>query len=133
MLCNLPPDHHNGQTEMMKQGLPPQIAAEVDAAVLDWSGAGKIARLWNHDKTLWTNADEDKWLGMGGSSLCPEVLSLTFALYILDSTDPAQVKAIETFADPKNPLHRFQQIRRYARTQYLQAGPCSRHARKTRP
>src|SRR5262249_46018900 len=41
-------------------------------------------------------------LGMGGSSLCPEVLRLTFGtvpgfpeLHILDSTDPAQIKAIE--------------------------------------
>jgi glucose-6-phosphate isomerase len=39
-------------------------------------------------------------LGMGGSSLCPEVLAVTFgqqagfpALHIVDSTDPAQVKA----------------------------------------
>jgi len=39
-------------------------------------------------------------LGMGGSSLCPEVLSVTFgqqagfpALHIVDSTDPVQVKA----------------------------------------
>ena len=39
-------------------------------------------------------------LGMGGSSLCPEVLAVTFgrqpgfpALRIVDSTDPAQVKA----------------------------------------
>lgn len=39
-------------------------------------------------------------LGMGGSSLCPEVLALTFgtqpgfpAMHIVDSTDPAQVKA----------------------------------------
>ena len=41
-------------------------------------------------------------LGMGGSSLCPEVLRMTFgriphfpALHVLDSTDPAQVKAFE--------------------------------------
>jgi glucose-6-phosphate isomerase len=40
-------------------------------------------------------------LGMGGSSLCPEVLSLTFgqqpgfpALHIVDSTDPAYVQAV---------------------------------------
>ena len=39
-------------------------------------------------------------LGMGGSSLCPEVLAVTFgqqpgfpALHIVDSTDPVQVKA----------------------------------------
>ena len=41
-------------------------------------------------------------LGMGGSSLCPEVLRITFGrsthfpnLHVLDSTDPAQVKAFE--------------------------------------
>jgi transaldolase/glucose-6-phosphate isomerase len=111
-----------------------------------WSTTIDIERLWNRDKTLWTGADEDKWLGwldiadrqlaqrqrftdlaasvkskgykdavllgMGGSSLCPEVLSLTFGqqegfpeLHILDSTDPAQVKAIETIADPKTSLY----------------------------
>ena len=39
-------------------------------------------------------------LGMGGSSLCPEVLGVTFgrqpgfpALHIVDSTDPVQVQA----------------------------------------
>src|SRR6185369_5845023 len=41
-------------------------------------------------------------LGMGGSSLCPDVLRVTFGkiagfpqLHVLDSTDPAQVKAFE--------------------------------------
>ena len=41
-------------------------------------------------------------LGMGGSSLCPDVLKVTFGkiagfpeLHVLDSTDPAQVKAFE--------------------------------------
>src|SRR6266567_6485074 len=41
-------------------------------------------------------------LGMGGSSLCPEVLAKTFGhipgfprLHVLDSTDPAQVRATE--------------------------------------
>jgi transaldolase/glucose-6-phosphate isomerase len=41
-------------------------------------------------------------LGMGGSSLCPEVLEKTFGriagfpqLHVLDSTDPAQIKAFE--------------------------------------
>jgi glucose-6-phosphate isomerase len=47
-------------------------------------------------------------LGMGGSSLCPEVLAVTFgrqkgfpALHILDSTDPAQVAATEKAVDLK--------------------------------
>ncbi len=45
-------------------------------------------------------------LGMGGSSLCPEVLRRTFGkikgfpeLHVLDSTDPAQIKAIEAKVD----------------------------------
>ena len=45
-------------------------------------------------------------LGMGGSSLCPEVLAVTFgqqagfpALHIVDSTDPAQVKAARAKVD----------------------------------
>src|SRR5467141_4060070 len=50
-------------------------------------------------------------LGMGGSSLCPEVLRLTFGkiegfpeLHVLDSTDPAQIKAIEAEIDLKSTL-----------------------------
>ena len=45
-------------------------------------------------------------LGMGGSSLCPEVLEMTYGktagypqLHVLDSTDPAQVKAFENKID----------------------------------
>jgi transaldolase/glucose-6-phosphate isomerase len=45
-------------------------------------------------------------LGMGGSSLCPEVLALTFPqthgfprLHILDSTDPAQIRSVEKKVD----------------------------------
>ncbi len=48
-------------------------------------------------------------LGMGGSSLCPEVLKITFGkidgfpeLFVLDSTDPAQVKAFEKKIDFAN-------------------------------
>jgi transaldolase/glucose-6-phosphate isomerase len=50
-------------------------------------------------------------LGMGGSSLCPEVMGMTFGriagfpeLHVLDSTDPAQVKAYETKVDLKNTI-----------------------------
>jgi transaldolase / glucose-6-phosphate isomerase len=129
----------------MTQTLPPEVVPEFDAALTDWTVNGKVARFWNHDKSLWTSASggsaEDAWmgwldvaeeqtaqadrfreiaaqiqaggfrnavlLGMGGSSLCPEVLSVTFghqagfpALHILDSTDPAEVKAVELLADP---------------------------------
>src|SRR5262247_127583 len=40
--------------------------------------------------------DDIVLLGMGGSSLCPEVLAITFGVsyfHVLDSTVPAQVKA----------------------------------------
>ena len=50
-------------------------------------------------------------LGMGGSSLCPEVLKETFGriggypeLHVLDSTDPAQVRAFEHKVDPAKTL-----------------------------
>ncbi len=50
-------------------------------------------------------------LGMGGSSLCPEVLRMTFGkikgfpvLHVLDSTDPAQIKAIEAQVDLKSAI-----------------------------
>ncbi len=50
-------------------------------------------------------------LGMGGSSLCPEVFRKTFGkiggfpeLHVLDSTDPAQIKAIESKIDLSNTL-----------------------------
>src|ERR1700731_860640 len=50
-------------------------------------------------------------LGMGGSSLCPEVLRMTFGkikgfpvLHVLDSTDPAQIKAIEAQVDLKSTI-----------------------------
>ena len=107
---------------------------------------GKVGRLWAHDQTLWTGADEANWLGwlgvamdqlahahrftalvedirsagfkdavllgMGGSSLCPEVLSSTFAsqtaalprLRVLDSTDPQQIKTLEDELDLEKTL-----------------------------
>lgn len=50
-------------------------------------------------------------LGMGGSSLCPEVMRMTYGkidgypeLHVLDSTDPAQIKAIEGRIDYKSTI-----------------------------
>jgi transaldolase / glucose-6-phosphate isomerase len=50
-------------------------------------------------------------LGMGGSSLCPEMLKETWGpqkgypqLHVLDSTDPAQVKALEEQVDLANTI-----------------------------
>lgn len=116
------------------------MSKAVEAALDDWQASRKIERLWAHDASLWTDKDEDKWLGwlniveeqqktnrrfanfaaevkdagfthalllgMGGSSLCPEVLSKSFGrikrfpqLHVLDSTDPAQVKSAESRID----------------------------------
>ena len=46
-------------------------------------------------------------MGMGGSSLCPEVLGLTFEkpnFHILDSTVPARVKVVEDLIDIEKTL-----------------------------
>ena len=66
---------------------------------------------------------------MGGSSLCVEVLRLTFGkfggypeLHVLDSTDPAQIKAVEKKLDLKKTICIVSsQIRQHAGTQHLQA------------
>ncbi len=120
--------------------LPADLAGRVQEALEDWKISGKVRRLWARDASLWTNADEPKWMdwlgivedqleradefrdfaaavrkkgythvllcGMGGSSLCPDVLRATFGqtpgfpkLVVLDSTDPAQVAAVEKQVD----------------------------------
>jgi transaldolase/glucose-6-phosphate isomerase len=120
----------------LKTSLPESLATTVKSTIAAWQSGGNMKRLWDHDATLWTGADEAKWLGwldiveeqiaqqdqlakvaklvhdrgfehilllgMGGSSLCPEVLRMTFGripqfptLHVLDSTDPAQVKSFE--------------------------------------
>jgi transaldolase / glucose-6-phosphate isomerase len=124
----------------IKSSLPETLAAAVKTAICDWQSGGKMRRLWERDASLWTGAEEGKWLGwldvveeqiarpielrnlgkevwsagfkdilllgMGGSSLCPEVLRMTFGqipgypnLHVLDSTDPAQVKSFEKKID----------------------------------
>jgi transaldolase/glucose-6-phosphate isomerase len=67
-------------------------------------------------------------LGMGGSSLCPEVLAdlpadrrFPAPAHVLDSTDPAQMKRRKQNRPRENPLHRLQQVGQHARTEYLQA------------
>ena len=127
-----------GRLNTQSTSLPPAIAAEVKAEIDKWQARGGTKGLWAGDASLWTNADEAKWigwlgivdnqiahvaaltalraeakafshvllLGMGGSSLCPEVWKETFgripgspALHVLDSTDPAQIQAIESSID----------------------------------
>jgi glucose-6-phosphate isomerase len=94
-----------------------------------------VERIWARDATVWTGADEDKWLGwldepkrmqeraaeivefarearstfdtfvllgMGGSSLAPEVLKRTFdqkQLHVLDTTHPEMIRHAEAALD----------------------------------
>jgi transaldolase / glucose-6-phosphate isomerase len=95
-----------------------------------------IDRIWERDPTVWTSADEAKWLGwldeprrmrervaeltsfadsvmddgvdavvllgMGGSSLAPEVIRRTFRVtgfHVLDTTHPRAIRALEESID----------------------------------
>ena len=100
-----------------------------------------IDRIWERDPTVWTGADEAKWLGwldeprqmrerveelasfagavaedgldavvllgMGGSSLAPEVLRQTFgstSFHVLDTTHPRAIRALEAQLDLEHTL-----------------------------
>ena len=123
----------------------PEMKAACDAEMEVWRAGGRIRRLWAGDASLWSGADEGKWLGwldivdqeltdidrltafaekvkqggftdlvllgMGGSSLGPEVFGETFdpragwpRFHMLDSTDPAQIRAIEQAIDLEKTL-----------------------------
>ena len=125
--------------------LPSHLTSEVEAALEEWAKDDGSRRLWGRDSSLWTRADEDKWLGwldivadqaggrdrfeeiardvreagfthalllgMGGSSLCAEVLGSTFfrrrpfpKLLVLDSTDPGQIRVCEQSLDIERTL-----------------------------
>ncbi|MCE9604129.1 MAG: bifunctional transaldolase/phosoglucose isomerase [Planctomycetia bacterium] len=119
-----------------------EYEAGVQAAADEWQREDKVARLWRRDASIFSSADEAKWmgwleivdyqltdvgplreaathaaggnnqaggyqhvvvLGMGGSSLCPEVMALTFGkktgypeLLVLDSTVPAQIHKLDS-------------------------------------
>jgi transaldolase/glucose-6-phosphate isomerase len=89
--------------------LPGELTKQVNASLAEWQTRKNVQRLWAHDASLWTGADEGHWLGwlgiveeqlaqcamlenfaqevhaagfrhalvlgMGGSSLCPDVLA----------------------------------------------------------
>jgi transaldolase / glucose-6-phosphate isomerase len=128
----------DGKIGVQTLALGDTLTKKADAAAEEWRSRGNVRRLWQRDKSLWTGADEDRWLGwldatpadqiksyqafaeeikrdgfkdalllgMGGSSLGPEVFAAVFGqksgyprLRILDSTVPAQIKAIEQTLD----------------------------------
>jgi transaldolase/glucose-6-phosphate isomerase len=124
----------------MTHQLPEELNQAAKKNLEDWKSGQKVKRLWARDASLWTNQDENKWLGwlavaddqvaqetqfkkiadeihkagfqhavllgMGGSSLCVEVFEKTYGnipnhpqFHVLDSTDPAQIRAIEKNID----------------------------------
>lgn len=132
-------DRLNGQRILLPGGLQEAVDGAAEHARQD----GWARRLWAKDASLWTSADEAKWLawleaghgrcvelqaledfqaevraagfahvlllGMGGSSLGPEVLAETFgaqpgfpSFQVLDSTDPAQIRRVQAELDPKS-------------------------------
>ena len=50
----------------MIEKFPEALAKAVKATLEDWKASNKVQRLWAHDASLWTNADEGKWLGWLG-------------------------------------------------------------------
>lgn len=129
-------DRLNGQSFALAPDAEKAVAASLEA----WRHDGTVRRLWARDASLWTGADEARWLGwldivaeqcertgalavladdlasqqfshvvllgMGGSSLGPEVLAETFKqqpgkpqFLVLDSTHPAQIRAVERKID----------------------------------
>jgi len=127
-----------GQIDAQHLALGPQFEKKAEETEDDWRMRGNVRRLWRRNKSLWTNSDEDRWLGwldsvpdsqianyvafareakqdgykdavllgMGGSSLGPQVLAEMFGqqngwprLRILDSTVPAQIEALEADID----------------------------------
>jgi hypothetical protein len=95
-----------------------------------------VDRIWARDPTVWTGSDEGQWLGwldeparmleridelealprdfehvvllgMGGSSLAPEVIRRTFAspkLHVLDTTHPSAIRRLEGELDLERTL-----------------------------
>ena len=133
------PEKTKPKISAMQWNVPGDLRPKVQGAIDDWTTNKKSARLWKRDASLWTNSDENQWLGwlniadteaanskvllevaaqtawfedalllgMGGSSLCPEVLAMTFGrqkghpqLHVLDSTDPAQVRSLAKQVEP---------------------------------
>ena len=71
-------------------------AKEAAKAIADetaqWTSGGKIRRLWARDKSLWTGADEDRWLGW-------------LDIKARESSDPAQLEALASEAKKEGIEH----------------------------
>ncbi len=91
------------QVNRQTSTLPKEMTTAVKKAADDWRANGKVRRLWQCDASLWTGTDEAKWLGWLGVTENQIAQNDNLAgypeLHVLDSTDPAQVKAFESKLD----------------------------------
>src|SRR5207245_11677616 len=53
-------------TPVKTLSLPEPLSGDVRRALEDWRLGGKVRRLWDGDASLWTGADEARWLGWLG-------------------------------------------------------------------
>jgi transaldolase/glucose-6-phosphate isomerase len=127
-------------TTDLSWSLPETLANSVRQRLAAFREQDVVRRIWDLDPSVWSNADEDRWLGwltlpmqvregvalavrfadeikaegttdvvllgMGGSSLAPEVIRSIVgrtkgypALHVVDSTDPGQILSVERAID----------------------------------
>lgn len=124
---------------------PESLANKVRQRLAAYRQQEVVRRIWDRDTTVWSRADEDRWLGwltlpaqdraaigqivkfagevkaegikdvvllgMGGSSLAPEVMREIIgrgdgypSLHVVDSTDPGQILSVERAIDFRKTL-----------------------------
>jgi transaldolase / glucose-6-phosphate isomerase len=124
----------------LRVSLPDGLASKVRERATALRDQEVVRRIWDRDTSVWSNADEDQWLGwltlptqerndlaqvlelaneikaegvtdlvllgMGGSSLAPEVMRSIIGrsegypnLHVIDSTDPGQILSVERAID----------------------------------
>jgi transaldolase/glucose-6-phosphate isomerase len=125
--------------------LPDSLSIKVRQRIAALHEQEVVRRIWDRDPSVWSNADEARWLGwltlptqdrdgvaslvqfaneikaegmtdtvllgMGGSSLAPEVMRAIIgrtdgypALHVVDSTDPGQIRSVERAIDIRRTL-----------------------------
>ena len=125
--------------------LPDNLSDKVRQRIATLHEQNVVRRIWDRDPSVWSNADEARWLGwltlpmqdrdgvalvvqfaneikaqgitdtvllgMGGSSLAPEVMRAIIgrtdgypALHVVDSTDPGQIRSVDRAIDIRRTL-----------------------------
>lgn len=129
----------------LRWSLPDSLANTVRQRLSAFREQDVVRRIWDRDPSVWSNADEARWLGwltlpmqdrdgvalvvqfaheikadgitdvvllgMGGSSLAPEVMREIIGrtegyprLHVVDSTDPGRIRSVERAIDVRRTL-----------------------------